>query len=74
VLEDVLDGFVSIEAAQDSYGVVIDQESLAINPRATADKRQELSSSRGPTKLFHRFRYFDTAEEELEWVEKHIPR
>ena len=35
---------------------------------------QELGMSRGPTKLFHRFNYFDTAEEELEWVEKNIPR
>ena len=74
VLEDVLDGFVSIDAAQDSYGVVIDHDSLIISPRATAAKRQELADSRGPTKLFHRFNYFNTAAEELEWVEKHIPR
>ena len=74
MLEDVLDGFVSIDAAQDSYGVVIDHDSLIISPRATAAKRQELADSRGPTKLFHRFNYFNTAAEELEWVEKHIPR
>jgi hypothetical protein len=41
---------------------------------ATTAKREELQKSRGPTKLFHRFNYFDTAEEELEWVEKNIPR
>ena len=74
VLEDVLDGFVSIDAAQDSYGVVIDHDSLIIGSRATAAKRQELAAFRGPTKLFHRFNYFNTAAEELEWVEKHIPR
>ena len=74
VLNDVLDGFVSVGAAESSYGVVIDPESLVIDQRATTAKRQELGSSRGPTKMFHRFNYFDTAEEELEWVEKNIPR
>ena len=74
VLDDVLDGFVSVGAAQDSYGVVIDPDTLVIDPRATASKRQELKNSRGPTKLFHRFEYFDTAEEELEWVTENIPR
>jgi hypothetical protein len=47
---------------------------LVIDERATTAKRRELGASRGPTKLFHRFEYFDTAEEELEWVEKNIPR
>ena len=74
VLNDVLDGFVSVTAALESYGVVIDSNTLIIDESATAAKRRELGASRGPTKLFHRFEYFDTAEEELEWVEKNIPR
>jgi N-methylhydantoinase B len=74
VLNDVLDGFVSVDAAQNSYGVVIDPETMVVDQRATTAKREELQKSRGPTKLFHRFNYFDTAEEELEWVEKNIPR
>ena len=42
---------------------------------ATTAKRQELQTSWGSTKLFHLFEYFDTAEEEeLEWVERYIPR
>ena len=74
VLDDVLDGFVSIEAAQNSYGVLIDPVTMAIDQRGTTAMRKDLRNSRGPTKLFHRFNYFDTAEEELEWVEKNIPR
>jgi N-methylhydantoinase B len=74
VLDDVLDGFVSVGAAEFSYGVVIDPDTLVIDQRATTTLRQELGTSRGPTKMFHRFNYFDTAEEELEWVEKNIPR
>ncbi|MEE9149767.1 MAG: hydantoinase B/oxoprolinase family protein [Candidatus Tectomicrobia bacterium] len=74
VLNDVLDGFVSVEAAQRSYGVVIDPDTMVIDQRGTTAMRKDLQSSRGPTKLFHRFAYFDTAEEELEWVEKNIPR
>ena len=74
MLDDVLDGFVSVGGALNSYGVAIDPGTLAVDQRYTEAKRQELQSSRGPTKLFHRFKYFDTAEEELEWVEKNIPR
>ncbi|NQW23204.1 MAG: hydantoinase B/oxoprolinase family protein [SAR202 cluster bacterium] len=74
VLDDVLDGFVSVEAAQHSYGVVIDAVSMIVDQYATETTRKNMQSSRGPTKLFHRFDYFDTAEEELAWVEKNIPR
>ncbi|HCP22587.1 MAG: hydantoinase B/oxoprolinase family protein [SAR202 cluster bacterium] len=74
VLDDVLDGFVSIEAARDSYGVVIDPSSLVVDQRETETVRADLRKSRGPTKLFHRFEYYDTAEEELTWVERNIPR
>ena len=74
VLDDVQDGFVSVEAAQHSYGVVIDPATVIVDQQATETTRKNMHSSRGPTKLFHRFNYFDTAEEELAWVEKNIPR
>ena len=74
VLADVLDGFVSVEAANESYGVVINPNTLVVDQLATGKRRQELLSSRGPTKMFHRFEYFDTAEEELQWVNENIPR
>ena len=74
MLDDVLDGFVSVEAAQHSYGVVIDPVTMVVDRRGTVSMRKDLQSSRGATKLFHRFIYFDTAEEELEWVERNIPR
>ena len=74
VLDDVLDGFVSVEAAQHSYGVVIDPVTMAVDHSGTTSMRRDLRASRGPTKLFHRFNYFDTAEEELAWVEQNIPR
>ena len=73
VLEDVLDGFVSVEAAQSSHGVVIDPVTVVVDQRGTA-MRKDLEISRGPTKLFHRFNYFDTAEEGSEWMGRKIPR
>ena len=48
VLDDVLDGFVSVEAAQKSYGVVIYPVTMAIDQRGTAAMRKDLQSSRGP--------------------------
>ena len=45
-----------------------------MDERATGDMRFERQAARAPTKLFHRFEDFDTAAEELEWVEKNIPR
>ncbi len=74
MLNDVLDGFVSVNAAQKSYGVVIDPATMVVDQRATVAKRKDLQASRGPPKLFHRFEYFETAAEELEWVERNIPR
>ncbi|HXE51134.1 MAG TPA: hypothetical protein VN663_22345, partial [Ramlibacter sp.] len=35
VLADVLDGVLSVQAARDDYGVVIDAASLALDPSAT---------------------------------------
>jgi len=39
-LGDVLDGYVSVQAASDDYGVVIHDSPPAINQRATAQLRQ----------------------------------
>ncbi|NQV22518.1 MAG: hydantoinase B/oxoprolinase family protein [Rhodospirillales bacterium] len=39
VLNDVLDDFVSIEAARDQYGVVIDRDNLTVDQNATAQCR-----------------------------------
>ncbi len=73
-MDDVLDGFVSLEAASQSYGVVIDSVTMQIDSPGTAGMRRDLAKSRGKTKLFHRFDYFETSEEEFEWVKRNIPR
>ena len=39
VEKDVVDGYVSLEAAADQYGVVIDPETLRVNVGATREKR-----------------------------------
>jgi N-methylhydantoinase B/oxoprolinase/acetone carboxylase alpha subunit len=39
VLEDVLDDYVSIEMARDTYGVVIDQATMKIDANATNSLR-----------------------------------
>lgn len=39
VLDDVLDGFVSIAAAHDAYGVVIDPETMQVDEKATRNLR-----------------------------------
>ena len=46
---DVRDEYVSLEAARDVYGVVIDPESLEIDLDATREKREELKSQRSWT-------------------------
>ena len=74
VLDDVKDGFVSLPAALDGYGVVIDGDALTVDAAATAAKRDEMRNARGGTGLFHRFGYFDSEAEELEWVNRNIPR
>ena len=74
VLDDVKDGFVSIPAALDDYGVVIDEVAMTVDAAATDAKRAEIRNARGKTGLFHRFGYFDSAAEELEWVNRNIPR
>ena len=74
VLDDVKDGFVSADAAFQRYGVAIDPAALEIDAPGTESLRNDIRKSRGRTKLFHRFDYYDTAEEELEWVNKRLPR
>jgi N-methylhydantoinase B len=44
VLEDVLDGFVSIESAERDYGVVIDPATLVIDQEKTVSLRQAMAA------------------------------
>ena len=74
VLDDVKDGFVSLESALSSYGVVIDPEALQFDAPGTEAKRMGMLSARGDTKLFHRFNYFNIEEEEYQWVNQNMPR
>ena len=74
VNDDVQDGFVSLESALRDYGVVIDPVSMATDEKGTQAMRKDIRRSRGPTKLFHRFNYFDTADEEYQWINAHFPR
>ena len=74
VLDDVKDGFVSPQAALNDYGVVLDEPGMAVDAAATAAKRNEMRSDRSKTGLFHRFGYFDSEAEELEWVNRNMPR
>ena len=74
VLDDVKDGFVSISGAMESYGVIIDPDSLTVDGTRTEAKRDHIRRARGNTRLFHRFNYFDSEAEEFEWVNRNIPR
>jgi len=47
VLEDVIDGRVSVKAARDEYGVVLAERSSEVNEVATAKLRTELARQRG---------------------------
>jgi len=42
VLQDVLDGYVSLQAAEEQYGVVIDSTNFTINKEATLKKRRAM--------------------------------
>jgi hypothetical protein len=42
VLEDVLDGYVSVEGARRHYGVVIDPQRLAVDAEGTAALRRSM--------------------------------
>ncbi len=74
VLDDVKDGFVSLEAALERYGLAIDPATLEVDAGGSETRREEIRKARGETKLFHRFEYFQTEAEELQWVNKHMPR
>ena len=41
VLEDVRNGKVSVEAAREEYGVVVDTDSWTVDEDATSDRRAE---------------------------------
>ena len=56
VLQDVLDGFVSAEAAAEHYGVAI--RDGQVDEAATATRR----AARPPVRVFHRTHYADTLE------------
>jgi N-methylhydantoinase B/oxoprolinase/acetone carboxylase alpha subunit len=40
VLEDVLDGYVSVKSAEKDYGVAIDPQTMTLNPEKTARLRK----------------------------------
>ena len=48
VLQDVLDGLVSIDAARWDYGVVIDSSAMVLDRVATVDLRRSLGVANGP--------------------------
>ena len=47
VLEDVLDEYVSLDSAQNQYGVVIDRASMTVDEGATVALRQEMAANGG---------------------------
>ena len=65
---------MSLGAARESYGVVIDTDTLRVDGEATEKRRQSIRTAGGDTKMFHRFDYFETEAEELAWVEGNMPR
>jgi N-methylhydantoinase B len=42
VLEDVKQGYVSTQAAREKYGVVIDEEKMAVDEKATREERLKI--------------------------------
>mgnify|MGYP005852279083 CR=1 FL=1 len=74
VQRDVRGGFVTLEGARRDYGVVLDPETLEVDARGTEALRRDLRAARGSPRLFHRFVSFDDEREELEWVQRHLPR
>jgi hypothetical protein len=45
VLEDVLDGKVTVDAARDLYGVVMSPDSSSVDGPATAERRRSLAEA-----------------------------
>jgi N-methylhydantoinase B len=48
VLRDVLDEKVSLKAAAEDYGVVIDEKLMTVNTEETMKRREEIARKRGP--------------------------
>lgn len=44
VLEDVIQGYVSVESAQADYGVIIDTKTMTIDEEATVQRREEMGN------------------------------
>jgi N-methylhydantoinase B len=55
VLDDVLDGFVSVDQAAGDYGVILNAEEIAVDDGATRALREKLAGPRG---MFHRGEFF----------------
>ncbi len=55
VLEDVLDGKVSVEQARESYGVVVDLDQGVVDHEQTAAGRERLREARGEVNWTHDF-------------------
>lgn len=53
VRKDVRNGLVSIEKAQNDYGVILNVADLAINESATENLRKEMREKRGEANLFN---------------------
>ena len=49
VLDDVLDGFCTIDHAREAYGVVVDVEAERVDEAATAARRAEIAGAPRPT-------------------------
>jgi len=49
VLSDIIDGFITLESAEQDYGVVIGSEPLRIDHEATARLRAERVGNAVPT-------------------------
>ena len=47
VLNDIIDGKVSIESANSEYGVIVDEKRLQVNIDETDVRREELQEDRG---------------------------
>ena len=60
VLADVLNGYVSADAARRDYGVALSPDGRAVDAAATSRLR---SDRREPDGLFHRRRYADVLEQ-----------
>lgn len=45
VLEDVKQGYVSLKSAEEKYGVVIDEKTMAVNEEKTKEERLKMNSA-----------------------------